>query len=165
MDAQGNLYGTAQRSVNGTVFETSPNGDGTWTTRVLCDFLGPDDGRYPDAALILDGQGNLYGTTSMDGHGGAGTVFELTPNGDGTWTEKNLHFFTGRPDGGHPQGRLLFDAAGNLYGTTPGGGSYHAGIVFELVPNGDGTWTEKILHTFRGGAYGAYPLGGLIFDS
>lgn len=137
-------------------------------------------GTGPAASLIFDTAGNLYGTTQYGGDGdrnfgGGGTVFELTPNGSG-WTEKKLHDFgisfgTGFMDGSDPASSLIFDAAGNLYGTTENGGSncsFEApacGTVFELMPNGSGGWREKKLYNFSGMPDGGTPVSGLIFDA
>src|ERR1019366_10452272 len=90
------------------------------------------DGAYPQASLILDAAGNLYGTTSQGGTYNYGTVFELTPAAGGGWTEMVLHNFNNDGvDGAYPQAGLIFDAAGNLYGTTVAGGTYGGGTVFE----------------------------------
>ena len=100
--------------------------------------------------------------------------FKLTPNPDGSWTESVLHSFTGRVDGREPTAGLIFDQAGNLYGTTNGGGlmpincisTNGCGVVFKLTPNSDGSWTESVLHNFTKGADGAHPsTGSLIFDA
>src|SRR5664279_570642 len=131
------------------------------------------DGTFPQAGLIVDGAGNLYGTTSEGGtyiscSGGCGTVFELTPNGSGGWTETVLHNFNSNgTDGANPYAGLIFDAAGNLYGTTTTGGSTGTGYgtVFELTPAAGGTWTEQVLYSFRGGTDGTWPYAGLIFDA
>ena len=121
--------------------------------------------------MIFDEAGNLYGTTLYGGSwsspycnsDGCGTVFKLTPNGDGSWTESVLHSF-GDGDGEGPLAGVIFDAAGNLYGTTCGGSrAFGYGTVFELTPNGDGSWTESVLHSFNYGE-GAIPYSGLIFD-
>jgi uncharacterized repeat protein (TIGR03803 family) len=122
------------------------------------------------AGLIFDAAGNLYGTTEDGGPGscfvidstGCGVVFKLVPNPDGTWTESVLHGFTGGADGGTPEARPAFDSAGNLYGTAYGGGAYGYGVVFKLVPQPDGTWTEKVIHAFAG--HGMYPEAPVIFD-
>lgn len=177
-DAAGNLYGataaggggsctewgTGEWSGCGMIFEFKPNSDGTWTEKALHRFSGPD-GEAPEDALIFDDSGNLYGTTIFGGAYGDGTVFELTPNTDGTWREKKLHQFTGGEDGANPYARVIFDAAGNLYGTTYAGGAYGYGTVFELTPNGSGGWKETVLHQFTGGKDGANPYAGLIFDA
>jgi len=113
---------------------------------VLYSFTGGADGGYPQAGLILDSAGNLYGTT-------AGNVFELMPNG----TEKVLHSFQG-PDGSDCEASLVRDAEGNLYGTTYYGGAYGAGTVFEISAAG----TEKVLYSFTGGTDGGYPWGGVV---
>lgn len=173
MDSAGNLYGTTfsggSSSIDcsggcGTIFETSPNGDGTWKTAVIHNFDGVA-GQWPCAGLILDGAGNLYGTTGAGGSHGFGVVFETSPNDSGGWTTTILHNFGGSDDGQNPKAGLAFDAAGNLYGTTTGGGIAFLGVVFEMKPNGSGGWTESVIHNFGQGLDGAIPqLGSLIFD-
>jgi uncharacterized repeat protein (TIGR03803 family) len=181
-DAAGNLYGTAAdggASVAcskgcGTVFKLAPNRDGTWTESVLHSFAGPD-GWSPQSGLIFDAGGNLYGTTDLGGgssacprRAGCGTVFKLTPNPDGTWTESVLYRFTGGADGANPDSDLTFDAGGNLYSTADDGGSCFGGcgVVFKLATNPDGTWTESVLYSFTGGTDGGYPVySGVIFDA
>jgi uncharacterized repeat protein (TIGR03803 family) len=176
-DNQGNLYGTAQRGGSdpscscGVVYELSPNG-GAWTETVLYSFTGGTDGAFPAGDLIFDSAGNLYGTTFGGGGsscngGGCGTVFELSSNG-GTWTETVLHSFTGySSDGSLPMAALVFDGAGNLYGTTwqGGGNCTQCGTVFELSPNGNGTWSENVLLSFCQNCYSGYsPESTLVFD-
>jgi uncharacterized repeat protein (TIGR03803 family) len=163
--AAGNLYGTTYNggaSGVGTVFKLAPNQDGSWTESVLHSFNG-SDGANPRAGLIFDAAGSLYGTTSFGGASNAGTVFKLAPNQDGSWTESVLHSFHGS-DGANPYAGLIFDAAGNLYGTTQAGGASLYGTVFKLAPNQDGSRTESVLHKFNG-SDGANPYAGLIFDA
>ncbi|MGB8770724.1 MAG: choice-of-anchor tandem repeat GloVer-containing protein, partial [Candidatus Korobacteraceae bacterium] len=117
-----------------TVYELTPNGSGGWTETVLYNFGSGTDGSEPLASLIFDSAGNLYGTTNSGGTYDYGTVFELTPNGSGGWTETVLHNFGSGTDGFWPEANLIFDAAGNLYGTTVGGGTYQWGTVFEITP-------------------------------
>jgi uncharacterized repeat protein (TIGR03803 family) len=176
-DTAGNLYGTTTMgggSTNctggcGTVFELTPNSNGTWTENVLHSFTGADGGE-PYAGLTFDTVGNLYGTTLFGGTKcfNCGTVFKLTPNADGSWTESVLYSFANGTDGAYPSAVLVFDAGGNLYGTTGGGGNNskcaNCGTVFELKPNPDGTWTEHVLHRFTDGKDGSSPDAGLIFD-
>jgi hypothetical protein len=137
-----------------TMFATSTYAG---TEQVLYSFNNNGTDGYNSAAgLIFDAAGNLYGTTKYGGSDyGCGTVFELikpATNG-GSWSEETLYSFDPScKDGGHPTTGLIFDGAGNLYGTA-------GGIVFELTPPG---WTEKILYTFPGDAY---PLASLIFDA
>jgi uncharacterized repeat protein (TIGR03803 family) len=177
LDAAGNLYGTTYAGGDvseedcgdlgcGTVFKLTPNPGGSWTRTVLYRFKGTvnQDGSGPNGVLVFDSAGNLYGTTVNGGLPGSnGVVFKLAPDSDGTWTESVLHRFDFQ-DGVNPTAGLVFDAAGNLFGTTYGGGSANAGVVFELKPNSDGTWTETVLHNFIQGTDGANPHAGVIFD-
>jgi len=168
-DAAGNLYGTTTTggtSGDGTVFELTPTGGGGWTERVLYSFGNTPDGAIPVVGLIFDATGNLYGATTEGGTHGDGTVFELTPTGGGGWTERVLYSFGNTPDGAYANAVLIFDAAGNLYGTTElGGANGPYGTVFELTPTGGGGWTEKVLHSFANGTDGTRPLASVIFDA
>jgi uncharacterized repeat protein (TIGR03803 family) len=179
-DAAGNLYGTTIYGGSsgtrcdghgcGTVFELSFS-NGTWSETVLYNFCSAQncaDGAFPAASLVFDANGNLYGTTSDGGaracdRGGCGTVFELI-NNKGTWTESVLVRFDGKT-GGVPFSSLIFDASGNLYGTTvKGGGRPPRGLVFELSPS-HGTWTETVLHEFKKHKNGQFPYAGVLFDA
>ena len=165
-DAAGNLYGTTIEGgtfAAGIAFELTPAGGGTWTEKLLHSFGNDPDGTSPAAGLIFDAAGNLYGTTQTGGPNSGGTVFELTPAGGGTWTEKLLYSFN-FSEGTEPAAGLIFDAAGNLYGTNYTGGTSDDGDVFELMPAGGGNWTEKVLYNFNG-ASGATPQAALIFDA
>lgn len=176
-DAAGNIYGTTGEGGYhclpgdgcGIVWKLSLNPNGTWTSGVIHAFLGPD-GAYPVGGVITDAAGNLYGTTREGGDKsvcptsnsyGCGTVFELSPNKDGKWIFSELHQFE-LSDGAFPVGRLTFDAAGNLYGTTEQGGT-GSGVVFRLELNSGGTWTESIIHNFTG-TDGDSPQAGVTFD-
>ncbi len=163
-DKSGNLYGTTYDggvdSRYGAVFELSPS-NGTWTETVLYSFTGTNgDGYRPVGPVVFDKKGNLYGTAEYGGAYGYGMVFELQQSG-GTWTESVLYSFSAKGDGAYPASGLVFDAKGNLYGTTYEGGTSNRGTAFQLAPKG-GTWTETVLHSFSGGTDGQYPLfGGL----
>lgn len=226
-DQVGNLYSTTVNggagsywSQGGTVFRLTPNGDGSWAESVLysfCNILACRDGMYPVAGLTWDTAGNLFGTAFSGTAYGGGAIFELTPDGDGTWTylvrysfeepvggffgnpgadltlrdgvlyttvtyggnynagvvfgitvnpnggwADPIYHFTGVNDGATPRSRVIFDAAGHLYGTTSAGGTYGHGTVYRL--SSDGSWTEKTLHAFTGGWDGGSPLAGLVFD-
>ena len=170
VDGAGNLYGTTSGGGTyniGTVFELSPTADGGWMEKVLHNFnYNGTDGYFPSASLIFDKAGNLYSTTSYGGTYGYGTVFELSPKKGGDWTEKVLYSFDKNgTDGYGPGGGLIFDKAGNLYGTTFGGGTYDLGTAFELSLTGNGGWTEWVLHSFNDNGTDGYSLmAGLIFD-
>jgi uncharacterized repeat protein (TIGR03803 family) len=135
------------------------------TEKILYSFTNGADGGYPEAALLADGNGNLYGTTEFGGAYGAGAVFELTPASNGTWTEQVLHSFSNSSDGATPFGGVVFDNKGNLYGSTANGGANLQGTVFELSPGANGVWTEKILYSFAGGATASNPFSSVVLDS
>jgi uncharacterized repeat protein (TIGR03803 family) len=143
----------------------APGASATVTYKVLHQFNGTDGSDPAYGSLIFDAVGNLYGTTARGGAFGNGTVFELAPNADGTWTEAVLYSFTGGGDGPIPVAGVTFDTRGNLYGTAANGGAYGNGAVFELTPNADGTWTETVLYNFTGGSDGQFPGGSLTFDA
>jgi uncharacterized repeat protein (TIGR03803 family) len=179
MDRAGNFYGTtayggSQRGICkafggcGTVYKLARR-NSSWLFYTLYEFSGPD-GNEPGTRVIVGPDGNLYGTTIAGGTAGAGTVFRLQPPATACkayscpWTETVLYSFQGGSDGANPQyGDLTFDQAGNIYGTTPYGGSGNSGVVYELSPT-NGSWTETILHTFDG-SDGYEPYAGVIFDS
>jgi uncharacterized repeat protein (TIGR03803 family) len=183
-DAAGNLYGTSitgGASGWGTVYELSLNPHGYWTERVLWSFLSPNfgtDGSLIYGGLAIDASGNLYGATyaggaagDCSGTTGCGAVFELSPGANGVWSERVIYNFLGGSDGARSYAELIFDNAGNLYGTTLYGGSttecsgLGCGTVFELSPAADGTWTESVLHAFsETDRDGLYPRSGLVFD-
>ena len=165
----GNLYGTTYAGGmygGGTVFELTPRTGGGWAEKILHNFGKGTDGANPYASLIFNAAGNLYGTTYQGGAYNLGTVFEMSPKTGGGWTEKTLHSFGNASDGTNPYAGLIFDASGNLYGTTNQGGTYiYYGVAFELMPRAGGGWTEKILHNFGNTGDGSNPYAGLIFDS
>jgi uncharacterized repeat protein (TIGR03803 family) len=158
LDGQGNLYGTTYSGGAygwGTVFELTPRAGGGWVETVLHSFNGKDES-YPQAGVVLDSAGNVYGAASD-------IVFELSPTVNGGWTEKVLHTFHSKY-GTFPLATPIFDAAGDLLSTTYGGGFYGDGMAFELTPQADGDWTEKMLHSFNG-KDGNDCYAGLIFDA
>jgi uncharacterized repeat protein (TIGR03803 family) len=156
-DGQGNIYGTTVQGGTygqGVVYRLSPNflHGNTWTYTVLYSFTGALDGGNPWGGVIMGLDGNLYGTSLNGGTGAGGTVFRLTPNGDGTWSESVLYSFQQNGDGFAPYAVPTMDAAGNLYGTTSCGIEPNCnGTVYKLTPSSHGEWTETILHAFRNG--------------
>jgi uncharacterized repeat protein (TIGR03803 family) len=201
-DANGNLYGVTYEggdtSVScfsvalfpgcGVVFELTPAASGPWTETVLYAFTGGTDGGIPLFGVILDSSGNVYGSAIYGGDAtasncpggygegvvpGCGVVFELT---QGTWDEKVLYSFTGGSDGALGATPLVFDSAGNLYGTTLDGGNVTeancentrlsgCGVVFKLTPAAQGPWTESVLYAFTNGPAGNAPESNLVLDS
>jgi uncharacterized repeat protein (TIGR03803 family) len=155
LDAQGNLYGTTPDGgafADGTVFKVDPNG----TETVLYSFTGAGgDGASPSSSLVLDTLGNLYGTTLMGGSDNKGTVFKVDTNGK----ESVLYSFLNRPDANYPN-CVVLDAQGNLYGTTFGGGTDDHGTVFKVDTNGK----ESVLYSFLNRPDGRYP-DGVVLDA
>jgi len=132
-DASGNLYGSTVHSATGggTIFELVPSG-GNWSFDFLLGLSGGID-LGPYDKLVMDSAGNLYGTTFGDGLYGLGSVFKLT-HSSGGWSYTSLHDFAGGTDGANPMCSLVFDSAGNLYGTASGGGAHGKGIIFQVAP-------------------------------
>jgi hypothetical protein len=178
-DASGNLYGEtfdfAKPDPNGgcgTVFKLMPS-RGSYVETTLHRFQNKPDGCSPDGGLAMDSSGALYGTTDWGGRTpglGAGTVFKLTPVGSG-YRYRVVYRFKDHRDGAWPTGGVILDKNGTLYGTTQYGASYACagntegcGTVYSLTPNGS-TYTEKILHVFKGGKDGLLPLGAPAMDS
>jgi uncharacterized repeat protein (TIGR03803 family) len=163
-DASGNLYGGNEAGI----FKLTPNGDGTWTESTAYKFTSAD-GLNPLGDLTFDAAGNLYGTNQAGGQYSSGTAFKLTPDGSGGWTSTVIHAFNSKSpyDGYYPEGGLVLDPAGNVYGTaTFGGGTNIFGVVFKLGLV-SGHWSEQILHRFTGAGNsdGAYPGHSLRLDS
>jgi len=181
MDPSGNLYGTTSSGGVqggcyghgcGVVFKLSRAGSG-WIFSPLYTFTGGNDGALPFARVIVGPNRTLYGTTALGGANDTGVVFNLRPPAhamgrvSSSWTEAVLYQFEGSMDGNYPEGDLLFDAAGNIYGTTQSGGyecedGATCGTVYELTPHASG-WTESILYEFTSGSV-AVPMAGVISD-
>ncbi len=185
LDAAGNLYGTASAggftgsnctsTGCGTVFKLTHRSSG-WTFAPLYVFQGNADPSTPYAGVTIGPNGSLYGTTLYGGNSNGGTVFNLRPpthasaNVFGAWSNTVIYNFAGGEDGRYPQyGSLVFDPAGNLYGTTSDGGvqclgSTYCGTMFELSPSGGG-WTKSSSFDFTGVTHGAFPVSGVVLDS
>ncbi len=163
LDAAGNVYGTASMGGNracnsgcGVAFELAHAKSGTWTQRVIHSFNG-NDGQFPGGEMTFDAKGRLYGMTSFGGVATIGVVYMLS-RAEGGWNETVLHNFVGIPDGGFPNGGIVFDHDGNLFGTTEAGGEHGKGTVFEMSKDGSGQWTQyRLLHSFTGRKDGRYP--------
>lgn len=175
-DSAGNLYGTTYNGGNnmpfgpnyGTVYELTPS-QGSWNETILRTFLGGylfGDISEPFSGVILDRSGNVYGTGDGSECGlrqGCGAVYELRP-GQGTWTYQFIHQFNWPGDGLSPAGAPIWDAAGNMYGSTDGNGlsGNNGPSVWKLSPTPNG-WTETILHAWSLGAEGG--RGSLTMDA
>lgn len=157
----GNLYGVNYQGGfgYGTVFQLVPSGSG-WTTNVLHSFIGAD-GANPVGGLVFDSAGNLYGSTTDFGPHDGGTVFELSLQ-SGLWVFKTIYAFS---EGQGPYSALTLDSAGDLYGTTYGGGKSGNGIVFKLRPSGSGWIFTDLYDFFVNNDEGIAPVGGVTMDS
>lgn len=178
-DSSGNFYGVTNAGGKGnncefacgTVFKLTRSTSGNWIRTVLYSFTGINgDGAFPKGNVTFDTAGNLYGTTQFGGAKGMGTVFELMPSSGGGWKIDILYSFAGGSDGVYPTAGLIFDSAGNLYGTTSGGGvgysscGFGCGTVFKLSPSGN-AWKETVLYSFTGAnGDGVIPVASLILD-
>jgi uncharacterized repeat protein (TIGR03803 family) len=176
IDRNGNLYGTTElggANDRGVVFELTSSGSG-WTLTPLYSFQTGNDGGYPYAGVTIGPDGALYGTTTGGGGSecanGCGTVYRLTPPALACktalcpWNETVLYRFTGAADGQYPCSGVIFDQAGNLYGTAIQGGATGNGVVYELART-QGGWTQSVLYTFSGAADGGTPFSHVTFDS
>jgi len=171
LDAQGNLYGTAVIGglYSGACADTScgviyklTNSGGVWTQSVVYSFRGLSDGYGPGSPVVFDRQGNMYGVAPTGGAGGAGVIFQLTPDGQGGWKFHIVHSFTGGNDGnGGSAGRLLVDSSGSIFGVATAGGKYGAGTAFEVSPTSEG-WKFTLLYAFKGSPDAGFPYSGLI---
>jgi uncharacterized repeat protein (TIGR03803 family) len=172
----GTLYGTTEFGGQlcgegcGTVFNLRPPATlcktvlCPWTETVIYSFSGSGDGANPGYGdLTFDQAGHIYGTTYFGGNDALGVVYKLTSS-NGNWTESAIHTFSGVSDGANPYSNVIFDALGNLYGTTFAGGPHGFGTVFELMPSGSG-WTENTLYAFQSSTDGGKPFGGVVFDN
>jgi len=169
VDAAGNLYGVTEiggKYGAGVAFKLSLAGS-TWKYTTLYPFQGLPDAGFPYGGLIADASGRLYGTTYFGGANGEGSVFEVAPgpNALAGWKASVLYSFQGDTDASFPTSTLVFDTAGNLYGTSSTGGnpSCDCGTIFKLEPTSGG-WSESVLHNFGSSGDGAYPSYGLTSD-
>ena len=171
-DGSGPAFGSLVIGDNRALFGTTEGGGYFGTAfgvcnckpreQVLHSFGTGTDGAQPIGGLVLDSAGNFYGTTSLDGAYGNGTVFEGKRSGL-TWTESTIYSFTGGDDGASPPAGVTLDAHGNLFGTSSFGGANGVGVVYELSRSGS-SWMQTVLYTFQGGSDGQNPVGGVILD-
>jgi uncharacterized repeat protein (TIGR03803 family) len=177
IDAAGSIYGFSSIGSSnccGVVFRLKSDSHGRWSEKILYTFKGGLDGNFPVGNLVFDAAGNLYGETGQGGNSDCGTVFKLTPNPSGPWSETVVHSFCASPtDGSRPSGGLTMDGHGNLFGVTwwGGGGAMPpcplatgCGTVFQLKTQTDGSWTYRKIHTFLD-TPSAQPYGGVAIDA
>ncbi len=166
-DAHGNLYGMAPTGGAhsfGTVYQMTPVSGGGWKFNVIHAFTGGADGLGGGAGrLTFDAAGNIYGVSTSGGAKGHGDVFVIL-NNQGKWFLKPLYAFEDQPDGASPYGGVIFDKAGNLYGTTYYAGANDLGSVYKLS-HANGAWTESVIHSFKGGSDGDSPISTLVADA
>ncbi len=163
LDQAGNIFGAPtygglgcqdDNFGGGGVFELTPS-QGGWNYQIIHLFSGNPDGCTPLGTVMVDQAGNIFGTTTVCGANGDGSVYEVSPSGSG-WNESIVHSFDGS-DGRDSWAGLISDSAGNLYGTTVYGGSNNSGVVFELSPS-NGSYTYSVLYNFSGGSGSLSPL-------
>lgn len=164
---KGSLYGvttTGGANGKGVVFRLTRSA-GVWQLTTLYAFRGQPDAGFPYGGLAFDSAGNLYGTTYYDGANNLGSVYRLTPQPDGTWTEDVLYSFRGGRDGSGSISNVVFGKTGNIYGTTSAGGaSCDCGTIFKLTATADGRWKESIVYRFHGAPDGAFAYNGMVGD-
>src|SRR5437588_1172596 len=167
VDRSGNVYGmtpTGGAHGLGTIYKIFQGPSGGWGLKVIHAFTGGSDGATGSAGRMILRNGHLYGAATSGGTFGSGVVFELTPR-DGEWDFRTIYSFKGQVDGSFPYGALLFDASGNIFGTTYYGGANNIGAVYKLSRRPIAEWEEKVLYSFRDGANGSNPISNLVFDS
>ncbi len=185
MDRAGNFYGTTYEGGSngqGMVFKLAKH-NGSWIFSSIYSFRGGNDGAFPYAGVTIGPDGALYGTTSSGGRGapacagGCGTVYKVTPPANVCqhtscpWNETVLYnFYDAGLQLSDPWAGVIFDSAGNMYGTTSYGGTVQCpnssngcGTIYELVRNG-ASWSAVVLYSFTGGSDGSIPYAGLVMD-
>jgi uncharacterized repeat protein (TIGR03803 family) len=179
-DAKGNLWGTTfEGGITqspcittlgcGVIYEVTPNGDGTWTYKVMYQFASSStDGQLPYGGLVIDASGNFFGSTLGGGTYNQGTIFKFTYTG-GQWVETILYDFPSCTLGCFPEGTLARDKAGNLYGMSQGGsgscGGFTCGVVFKLAHQTNGTWSYSVLANLTPTTGGLPPFYGVTLDA
>lgn len=162
----GLLYGAATTGRiygKGTVFELKPTQSGEWVFKTIYSFRGQPDAGFPYGGLLFDASGHLFATTYYDRAHNLGAVYELFPQQSGEWRERVLYSFQGGSDGQNSISNLVFDAAGNLYGTTSEGG-LGSGVIFGLTPTANAQWRESVPHRFQGPPDAAFAYNGMVAD-
>jgi uncharacterized repeat protein (TIGR03803 family) len=179
MDGTGALYGATYyggdaRCVCGVVYKLTPPAKqgGAWTQQVLHAFTSTStgtDGRLPNAAVVVNKQGTIYGVTQQGGIWDSGVLYQITPVKGGTFTETVLYSFGNGDDASTPNGPLILDSKGSLYGVASLGGAFNEGAAYKFVPpaKAGGQGTESILFSFGGSSLssGITPVGDLVFDT
>jgi uncharacterized repeat protein (TIGR03803 family) len=168
VDKRGNLYGmtpTGGANGLGVIYLLRPKASAGWSFRVIHTFTGGSDGSSGSAGKMVFRGGRVFGAATAGGNHSAGAIFQLTPTQTGEWDFKTLYSFQGAPDGVFPYGAVLFDSAGNIYGTTYYGGTNGIGAVYKLIPTTSGEWNETVLYSFQNGNDGNSSISNLVFDA
>lgn len=166
LSPNGGLYGvtpTGGANGQGVIFLLKPVKNGPWQLEVMHAFTGGDDGAGGSAGRLLLSKGILYGVTTVGGANGQGVAYQLAKK-NGAWQLTPIYAFQGEPDAGFPYGGLAIDGQGNLYGTTYYDGANDLGSVYQLAPQPDGTWQERVLYSFKGGRNGSSSISNVVFD-
>ncbi|HYR44028.1 MAG TPA: choice-of-anchor tandem repeat GloVer-containing protein, partial [Terriglobia bacterium] len=165
---RGILYGAATvggANGQGTIFSLK-HVPGEWQFKTLYSFKGQPDAGFPYGGLTFDQAGNIYGTTYYDGANDFGSVYQLSPQPDGSWSERVLYSFKGGKDGLGSISNLVFGKNGALYGTTSeGGAGCSCGTIFKLTSDGQGNWKETPAYRFMGAPDPAFAYNGMVADS
>jgi uncharacterized repeat protein (TIGR03803 family) len=168
LDGRGNVYGmtpTGGANGLGVIYALHPSSNDAWVLRVIHTFTGGSDGSSGSAGKLLLRGGHIFGVATTGGANGSGIVFELRPTRTGEWGFRTIYSFQGAPDGVFPYGALLFDVAGNLYGTTYYGGTNGLGTVYKLSLSSARKWTETVLYSFQAGSDGNSSISNLVSDA
>lgn len=168
VDKRGNVYGmtpTGGANGLGVIYLLRPRSSGGYALRVIHTFTGGSDGSSGSAGKLVLRGGRIFGAATTGGNHGSGTVFQLTPTQTGEWDFRTLYSFADAPDGVFPYGALLFDAAGNIYGTTYYGGTNGLGAVYKLSPTLSGEWYETVIYSFQPGNDGNSSISNLVADA
>jgi uncharacterized repeat protein (TIGR03803 family) len=167
-DNAGHIYGVATQGGaygSGVAYRLTRGSNG-WSFKTLYAFKGQPDAGFPYGGLVMDGAGNLYGTTYYDGANDLGSVYQLHPLPGDIWKERVLYSFSNGSGGNSSIATLAFDKAGNMYGTTSeGGAACSCGTIFKMKKGSNGQWTETTAYRFQGQPDAGFAYNGMVRDA